>query len=126
MTPAGVEHGVEPRRQFRRRTRVAQRTRHRRSAVAGIESPAEQTERAIWVRDEVRAFDLTPQQAMGDFVRRELCYDGPVAEIYPCSPELYRQLEATTTDNLLSIPCRIDSYGIAFPAKDAGLSRNSG
>ena len=65
--------------------------------------------------DEVRAFGLTPQQAMGDFVRREMCYDGPVAEIYPCSPELYRQLEATTSDGLLSIPCRIDGYGIAFP-----------
>jgi hypothetical protein len=70
--------------------------------------------------DEVRAFGLTPQQAMGDFVRRELCYDGPVAEIYPCSPELYRQLEVTTSNNLLSIPCRIDSYGIAFPVKDRG------
>jgi hypothetical protein len=65
--------------------------------------------------DEVRAFGLTPQQAMGDFCRRIVCYYGPVAEIYPCSPELYRQLEATTSDDLLSIPCRIDSYGIVFP-----------
>jgi hypothetical protein len=65
--------------------------------------------------DEVRAFGLTPQQAMGDFCRRAMCYDGPVAEIYPCSPELYRQLEVTTSDDLLSIACGIDSYGIAFP-----------
>jgi len=71
---------------------------------------------AIVATDEVLAFGLTPRQAMEDFARRaSCCYYGPTPEVYSCSPELYRQLEAVTSDDILLIPCRVDSDGVAVP-----------
>ncbi len=61
---------------------------------------------------------LTEEAARRHLVRRSLHYDGPPLETYPCSPELYRQLEAETSPGpSFGVSYRLDTNGIAFPAK---------
>jgi hypothetical protein len=63
-------------------------------------------------------FGLTEEAARRHLVRRSLHYDGPPLETYPCSPELYRQLEAETSPGpSFGVSYRLDTNGIAFPAK---------
>jgi hypothetical protein len=68
----------------------------------------------------IYGFGLTEEAARRDLVRRSLHYDGPPLETYPCSPELYRQLEAKTSHGpSLGVSYRLDPNGIAVPAKPA-------
>jgi hypothetical protein len=63
-------------------------------------------------------FGLTEEAARRDLVRRSVHYDGPPLETYPCSPELYRQLEAETSHGpWFDVSYRLDTNGIAVPAK---------
>jgi hypothetical protein len=69
-------------------------------------------------------FGLTHEAARKHLVSSEICYDGPWLETYPCSPELYRRLEAEGGRVPSAIPCRIDSNGVAV-ADDAESRRGA-
>jgi hypothetical protein len=66
----------------------------------------------------IYGFGLTEEAARRHLVRRSLHYEGPPLETYPCSPELYRQLEADTSRwPSFGVSYRLDTNGIAVPAK---------
>jgi hypothetical protein len=72
----------------------------------------------IAARHRIFGFGLTREAARHDLVRRSVHYDGPPLETYPCSPELYRQLQAEASHgSCAEITYRLDSQGVALPAK---------
>jgi hypothetical protein len=62
-------------------------------------------------------FGLTPKKAMEHFLHG-LWYDGPRLDTRPCSPALYRQLQALDRKGLPFVDCRINRKGVAVCRKD--------
>jgi hypothetical protein len=54
-------------------------------------------------------FGVTPKKAMEHFLDGLLSYDGPRLDTRPCSPALYRRLQA--------LDCRINGDGVAVCPK---------
>ena len=59
------------------------------------------------------SFGLTPKKAMDHFLDGLLSYDGPPLDTRPCSPALYRRLQALDRKGL-----RINRNGVAVCRKD--------
>jgi len=74
-------------------------------------------------REQVQGFGVTPEHAVVDATRRyhksgTMICDGPISELFPCSPELYRLLEAEPRERSHLLRCRI-VRGVAVPARKA-------
>jgi hypothetical protein len=63
-------------------------------------------------------FGLTPKKAMKHFLHGLLSYDGPPLDTRPCSPALYRQLQALDRQDMPYVHCRINRNGVAVCRKD--------
>ena len=63
-------------------------------------------------------FGLTPKKAMEHFLDGLLSYDGPPLDTRPCSPALYRQLQALDRKGMPFVDCRINRKGVAVCRKD--------
>jgi hypothetical protein len=63
-------------------------------------------------------FGLTPKKAMEHFLYGLLSYDGPRLDTRPCSPALYRQLQALDRKGMPFVDCRINRKGVAVCRKD--------
>ena len=63
-------------------------------------------------------FGLTPEKAMEHFLDGLLSYDGPRLDTRPCSPALYRRLQALDRKGLPFVDCRINRKGVAVCRKD--------
>jgi len=84
----------------------------------------------IVVLDEIHGFGRTKKQARADVDRRlpldnYWSFDYPLGEVYRCSAELYRQLEARPRSGAILIPFRIARNGFAVPATEATRHRGS-
>ena len=62
-------------------------------------------------------FGLTPKKAMEHFLHG-LWYDGPPPDTRPCSPALYRLLQALDRKGMPFVDCRINRNGVAVCRKD--------
>jgi hypothetical protein len=62
---------------------------------------------------EIYSFGLTPWQAGKDFRDGNIWYDGPPLDTRPCSPALFRQLQAQKRRGSFYSSCRINSEGVA-------------
>lgn len=62
---------------------------------------------------EVFSFGLTPRQATKPFSNGRIWYDGPPLDIRPCSPALFRRLQAEARKRSFYSFCRINHEGIA-------------
>jgi hypothetical protein len=65
----------------------------------------------------ILSFGLTPKKAMEPFLHG-LWYDGPPLDTRPCSPALYRQLQALERRGMFFVDCRINRDGVAVCRKD--------
>jgi hypothetical protein len=64
------------------------------------------------------SFGLTPKKAMDHFLDGLLSYDGPPLDTRPCSPALYRRLQALDRKGMPFVDCRINRDGVAVCRKD--------
>ena len=62
-------------------------------------------------------FGLTPKKAMERFLDG-VWYDGPPLDTRPCSPALYRLLQALDRKGMPFVDCRINRNGVAVCRKD--------
>ena len=62
---------------------------------------------------EIYSFGLTPWQADKDFRNNSIWYDGPPLDLRPCSPALFRRLQAEKRKRSFYSFCRINCEGIA-------------
>ena len=63
-------------------------------------------------------FGLTPEKAMDHFLDGLFSYDGPPLDTRPCSPALYRRLQALDRKGMPFVDCRINRKGVAVCRKD--------
>jgi hypothetical protein len=63
---------------------------------------------------EIYSFGLTPWQANKDFRNNSIWYDGPPLDTRPCSPALFRRLQAEKRKGSFYSFCRINCEGIAI------------
>lgn len=63
-------------------------------------------------------FGLTPEKAMDHFLDGLFSYDGPRLNTRPCSPALYRRLQALDRKGMPFVDCRINREGVAVCPKD--------
>jgi hypothetical protein len=62
---------------------------------------------------EIYSFGLTPRQATKAFSNGSIWYDGPSLDVRPCSPALFRRLQAEKRKRSFYSFCRINHEGIA-------------
>ena len=62
-------------------------------------------------------FGLTPDKAMEHFLDGLFSYDGPRLDTRPCSPALYRRLQALDRKGMPFVDCRINRDGVAVCRK---------
>jgi hypothetical protein len=62
---------------------------------------------------EIYSFGLTPRRATKAFSDGSIWYDGPSLDVLPCSPALFRRLQAEKRKRSFYSRCRINCEGIA-------------